>query len=288
MNLSPEITFNIFIENELDEDRTLSSDTKRGHKNTLNKLNDFNQHINFDALNFDIIDRFNNYLNGLGLSQNSIHGHHKRIKRYLRRAIAKKLFPGDISMDPYFNFKSKTTASDRRPLYTHHIQALLDLNVKKNNSLQFIKDLFLFSVGTGIRFGDVMNLNVRNIEKTTKGMIIRFTMDKVNKPLSLPIYLLPYHDSTKDIIKRYLKGKEPEETIFRRISNQKVNAQLKSLGILIDYEGLHFHQARHTFGTLIAQATGNIFKVMRYLGHSKPETSLQYVKLANEMYPDEL
>ena len=90
-------SFNEFIKQQLDADMSLKASTKRPHQNTLNKLNEFRSRIEFNQINYTLIEGFDNFLRKKGLNLNSIEGHHKRLGKYISIAINKDL----IEKNPY-------------------------------------------------------------------------------------------------------------------------------------------------------------------------------------------
>jgi hypothetical protein len=88
--------------------------------------------------------------------------------------------------------------------------------------------------------------------------------------------------SLLDLINKYKESPKAQanNTIFPRISNQKLNSYLKEIADLCQIrKNLTFHLARHTFATTVTLSNGvQIGTVSKLLGHSKIATIQIYAK----------
>jgi site-specific recombinase XerD len=155
-----------------------------------------------------------------------------------------------------------------------------------NETLQKVKDLFLFECYTALRYTDIKNLRPENIK--TDG--IEVLTQKTKK-----IVFIPGHDRLKKILKKYVGNK----TTMPQLSNQKMNDYLKDLakhaGIdaeftrvqfkgnkrietkLKKYEAISTHTGRHTFITLSLQNGMDVSAIMRITGHTALKTFQKYI-----------
>jgi integrase len=140
--------------------------------------------------------------------------------------------------------------------------------------------MFLFSCYTGLRFSDVTSLEKRHLIHDNGNYTIVKKMEKVEKPVTLPISLL-FNGKPLNYILQYVDNKN--SYIFPRITNQHMNRQLKILALNADISmRLTFHIARHTFGTMLAELTYNPYLIMKLMGHADIETSMIYIHLSQE------
>jgi integrase len=139
---------------------------------------------------------------------------------------------------------------------------------KKNNGLIITKDLFLFSCYTGLRFGDVISLNKKEVEKDR---IVK-EMEKVSKKIEIP--LIP---EAKLILEKY-GYKFTDGYIFPYRSNVSMNRDLKFIAneLKIDKK-LTFHIARHTFGSILGMNKVSPFNIMKLMGHGDVRMTSRYV-----------
>src|SRR6185295_9530854 len=95
------------------------------------------------------------------------------------------------------------------------------------------------------------------------------------------------------LIKKYCPDFEfddVDKSVFRVISNQKVNNYLKELAIICGIKKiLTFHIARHTFATTITLNNGvPIESVSAMLGHRKITTTQHYAKLLDKKLGEDM
>ena len=140
-----------------------------------------------------------------------------------------------------------------------------------------VKQSFLFSCYTGLRFSDVSNLTWGKLQKDNNGdVFINFIQEKTNKQEYLPIPQkainnLPDRNDAKD-----------SDKIFNLQSGGFINLQLRqwtaAAGIT---KHIHFHVARHTYATLLLSLEVPIETVSKNLGHSEIRTTQIYAKVVN-------
>lgn len=131
--------------------------------------------------------------------------------------------------------------------------------------LQKVRDLFLFSCYTGLRYSDCQNLTWANIKANPAA--IKLKMQKTTKEITIPLTM-----QAKAIIDKYSKHsiKVPSVTIFPQIANQVINRNLKDLMKLSGInKSISFHCARHSFASNLIEAHTNLIYVQKLLGHAR-------------------
>ncbi|WP_366944366.1 tyrosine-type recombinase/integrase [uncultured Formosa sp.] len=75
-----------------------------------------------------------------------------------------------------------------------------------------------------------------------------------------------------------------KQTIFPRISNQKLNAYLKELtDVCRIRKYLTFHVARHTFATTVMLSNGVLIEtISKLLGHTTLSTTQRYARVVEK------
>ncbi len=117
-------------------------------------------------IDFNFISDFDLYL----LSQTVVHGakkierntankHHSRLRTILIRGIRE----GHILKNPYMDFKLKYTPSNRTFLTEDELNEIINHPLGANESLKRVRDIFVFSVYTGLRFEDAQQLTIDRI-----------------------------------------------------------------------------------------------------------------------------
>lgn len=211
------------------------------------------------------------------LQRNTISKHHTRLRTIFIRAIKE----GHLFKNPYTDFKLKSTPSNRTFLNTEELQKLMKHELGGNDSLRKVRDSFIFSVYTGLRFEDAQQLTMDKIVKENSGKYsLLIEQEKTKVPLAIPIL-----EPAMNIIKKY--ENLPERKIFKsvlpRISNQKLNSYLKVIADLIGLDKkLTHHVARHTCATTVLLSNEVPIEVVsRWLGHTNIKTTQVYAKITN-------
>lgn len=272
-------SFTSFFRNEIDP--ALKRGTRKEHHYTYNLLCEFRPNILFADITLSLIQEFDRYLRNKGLAINTIYKHHQHVNRFLRLAGIKGVFTD--SKNPYRHFKLRKTQGNRVNLTPEELKRIEQLQIiDAYPELKLVHDLFLFSCYTGLRYSDIATLTLEHIIQTPDGPCVVKTMEKVPKPVTLPISLL-FGGKPLQIVEPYLKRAAAGKSIFKTPSNQHVNRQLKVLAVMAQIQmRLTFHVARHTFGTLLAELTQNPYLIMDLMGHADIQTSMIYIHRSQE------
>jgi integrase len=141
-----------------------------------------------------------------------------------------------------------------------------------------IKNAFLFSCFSGLRFGDVKKLTWGQIQTDNDGQkVIRYTQQKTNKPEHLQLSdealkFLPERNGTKD-----------SDIIYRLSNNGYTNETLKSWILAAGItKRVTFHVGRHTNATLLLSLGVPIETVSKILGHADIQTTQIYAKVIDK------
>ena len=189
---------------------------------------------------------------------------------------------GYLNKNPYVDFKLTKTPSTRTFLTDEELGQITKNNLGGNKSLMMVRDIFIFSVYTGLRFEDAQRLTMDSVTKENKGKYsLRIKQEKTEESLAIPL-LKP----ALNIISKY--DKSPERTVMNRVlptfSNQKLNTYLKVIAELTGIKkNLTHHVARHTCATTILLSNEvPIEAVSKWLGHTNIKTTQLYAKITND------
>ena len=179
-----------------------------------------------------------------------------------------------ITKDPFIGFKISFKKTNR--VYINNQELYILKHIKLNNSLNKVRDIFLFSCYTGLSYIDLYNLNIKNIQigiDNLKWIFIK--RQKTDIPSNVPILPPALIILNKYLIQNNING------IFPMISNQKTNIALKEIARLCNFnKKLTFHCARHTFATTITLTNGvPIETVSKMLGHNNIKTTQIYARV---------
>ncbi len=257
-------------------------DTYDHLKNFLSRENKSGLLIRF--VDFKLLNDFDVYLKTQvssttkqALERNTVNKHHSRLRTILIKAVNES----QLVKNPYKDFKFKYTPSKRTFLTKEELERIQANDLGNNQSLIKVRDIFIFSVYTGLRFQDAQNLKSSQVIIDEKqGAQLDFTQEKTKETVRVPLF-----KQALEIIEKY-KTSESKITgyVLPKISNQKFNAYLKIIGELSGIEKtLSHHVARHTCATTILLSNqAPIEAVSKWLGHTQMRTTQIYAKITND------
>ena len=237
--------------------------------------------IRLDELNYKFILDFENFLRKhkpnhyqKQIGNNAVMKHIQRLRKMVSLAYRLEW----IDKDPFRQFKQRLTPTNREYLGSEELQAIEELELQTKR-LKTVRDLFVFSCYTGICYTDLMLLTEDNvIMGLDKKYWIITKRQKTHNPVKIP-----FLKKAMDLIERYKQDSRSviNNTLFPRISNQKMNAYLKEIASEAKIKkNLTFHMARHTFATTVTLTNGvPIETISKMLGHRKLTTTQIYAKV---------
>ncbi len=186
-----------------------------------------------------------------------------------------------LTKDPFAKFQGRFIRKDRGFLNEAEIERL-EQKVFAIERLSWARDLFVFSIYTGLAYCDVMALTEQNLTIGIDGKHWIITARKKTAQ-SVRFPILP---KALEILLKYKSDPRAisSGTLFAKLSNQKLNAYLKEIADLCGInKNLTFHLARHTFATTIALCNGvPIETVSKILGHTTIRTTQIYAKVVEK------
>lgn len=233
--------------------------------------------VSFNRINENFIEEFEHYLRTEG--QNS---HNSAMKMLLifRRIYRIGLNNRWTSRNAFAEKKLTYKDVDIEVLTEKEIQQLKAYEPTKNY-LHKPKELFLFSVYSGLAYIDLQSIQIKHIEliNSSGNYIIRKKRVKTGIEFMVPLFG-PLEEQLNKWCPNW-KELDPETYITPKISNQKYNEYLKELIALVGInKRVTSHIGRHTFATTVALENGvGIESVSKMLGHSKIAQTQKYAKV---------
>ena len=167
-----------------------------------------------------------------------------------------------ISRHPFAGFETeKITAQD-----------------KKSATQRFIRDMFVFSVFTGISYADLKKLAWKDIIRENDGRLwISADRQKTKTAFNVKLLDIPVQ------IMDYYEGLAEGDSVFPAMSLGQVNVGLKRIARHCKINrALTYHMGRYTFASQICLSQGvPIESVSRMLGHTNIQTTQRYARLNN-------
>ena len=215
-----------------------------------------------------------NTLNGKSLSSNTQWGYMKRLESVINNAISNEI----MDSNPFKQIKSENKPKRLRAEVGY--LTIEEVNLLANTHCFYpnVKNGFLFSCFTGLRFSDVKNLTWGKLQIDNDGnMFINYVQQKTTKQEYLPI--------SKSAIK-YLPERgdaADNDLVFKFPSGGFVNIQLKQWAFMAGIKKkVTFHVARHTNATMLLSLEVPIETVSKILGHSDIKTTQIYAKVIDK------
>lgn len=153
-------------------------------------------------------------------------------------------------------------------------------DLSQNFFVDHVKPMVLLSLNTGIRRGELLALEWKNIDFSTATLSVRGDTTKS----SLTRYV-PLNSEALQTVKEWRKQNPGEGLLFSnkndmRFSNLRRawHAILKQAGI----ENFRWHDMRHHFASRLVMASVDLNTVRELLGHSDIKMTLRYAHLAPE------
>lgn len=173
-------------------------------------------------------------------------------------------------------------------------ETLTDENIEKlRDECENIRDLCLIEllISTGMRVGEIVNLNINDINFEERSCIV---LGKGNKQREV------YFDAkTKLHLQNYLnKRKDTNKALFvsmrkpyQRLSISGIELIVRNIGLNSKINNVHPHKFRRTLATMAIDKGMPVEQVQKLLGHVKIETTMHYamvnqsnVKLSHRRY----
>ncbi len=267
-------TYISHIEALLNKDYTQSSLYR--YKYTQSRIHEFirmkykKSNYLIEDLNNNFLQDFEVYLRGsLGNSPKTIQKHIQRFSTMIRHCS----YRGLISHFPFNNYKVKVPLKQIEYLTQSEIDIIEQKDIS-NNRLSIIRDLFVFSIYSGLSFRELKNLHQNNLKCIDGQYWVNMIRQKTKRQYNVP--LLP---KCIDLINRYqFHPKRIESGMLLPVpSNQKFNSYLKELQDICNIETkLTCHLSRRTFGsTVLLRNNVNIQIISQLLGHSSTAITIK-------------
>lgn len=237
--------------------------------------------IPFSKLDFVFIESFDFYLRvELRLKSNTILGITRHVRKMIKLAIAE----GIIFRDPFDGYTPEYPKAEQKYLTREELERLMKTQLD-HPSRYLTRDMFLFSVFTGLAYRDICNLTPKHIVTASDGVLwIRTTRQKTGTPCDIPLLELP-----KQIIEKY-KGIAKDGKLLPMLSCGRLNKNLKVIAKLCNIDRkLIYHCGRHTYATEICLSQGvPIESVSRMLGHRDLRSTQIYAKITEHKIAEDI
>ena len=250
-------------------------DTQERYDRFIKRFSQWGKIKTFEDVRDDRIIVYDRYLTKEGMKPYSKWNNYHR---FLNGFIIDAVKEGLLQRNPYLwvniNKKSDSLGIDKCLTPSEFRQ--LKEAVMPTESLERVRDLFVFQTYTCLRYSDLAKFNTHNIIIVNGTEVYKCMQKKTKKPATIPL-LQP----ALDVLHKY-RGTLPV------ISNVKYNVYLK---VVAQAAGLEYklstHWARHTGATILLNEGVDMKIVTKICGHSSTRITEQiYAKLLDETVVD--
>lgn len=127
--------------------------------------------------------------------------------------------------------------------------------------------LILFLFKTGVRITEAINLKKGDIDFQKETMSVRWLKNRKYKYRVLPI-----HKSFLELLALYVHGLYSTDKVFPY-------SRQRAYQITKEVLGCSPHQLRHSFAVNWLRSGGDVFILSRVMGHSRINTTMEYLKI---------
>ena len=204
-------------------------------------------------------------------SDYTIHGYHKKVKKYTKLLFQLEM----IAEDPYQYVKfPKGSNKERNPL--NEKELLKIRNLKCSGHLERARDRFIFMAYTGLAFCDMDLFDFDTMTEERKD----YTYIDGERLKTGSKFFTPILPPAMDVLKKY-------DYKLPKITNQKLNEYCHVIESLSEiHKPVTCHIARHSFATLMLYYGFTLEEVKKMLGHKDIKTTQIYAKLSTKMLED--
>ncbi len=250
-----------YYNNIVSPNQNLTKGSKKNYKKAINHLNRFmafkkSKGILVKDVDNNFANAFKDYLvanhdNVLKKAMTEVSASANIIK--LRTIFDRAVNENVLIKNPFKSLKLKTRSPHRARLNIIQLKQIVDFDLSNWPNLTIYRDIFLFSIFTGLAFQDLMNLRKSNLTFFDDENIL-LTIQRQKTDIQTEQYLV---SQAIDIFKRFSVLTEIQigNTIMPNRSNKEVNLKIKMIGALAGVQiKLSSHIGRHSFRQLLGEA----------------------------------
>src|SRR6202043_3560949 len=210
--------------------------------------------IKFADINLDFFNAFQNYLADLGLNNTTIAKQLSTVKTFLNHAANDDIAFGD----KWKQFKISRQQLEVIALTSQEFEMLCNHQFE-NKTYEQVRDVFIFSCVTGLRYSDLHQLKRDHI----KADVIKLTIKKTKDPLIIPLnrysrailekykdYPAPFPMLTNQAMNRTLHKVCEEVKINEAMEKVRYSGKQRTVKECEKWELITVHSGRKTFCTL--------------------------------------
>ena len=235
------------------------------------------QDVPLDGISSDMMLLYEAHLKTRDVSMNTISFYMRNLRAVYNRAVEKELTPQN---NPFRHVYTGVNKTIKRAIPIKEIKALKELDLSLKPSLDFARDMFMFSFYTrGMSFIDMAYLKKSNLQNG----ILTYRRRKTGQQLSIK-----WEKCMEDIVSKYPKNQTDyllpiiKETVNERRQYDNalhlVNYHLKDLSSILKLQRpLTMYVARHSWASAAKAKNIPLSVISEGMGHDSETTTQIYL-----------
>ena len=257
----------------------------------LTTLNSFMRFLHYhdillNRVDSNLIKSYEDYLRSIGLTKNTTSFYMRVLRSVYNQAVENGLVD---QAKPFCNVYTGIAETKKRALSVMEIRKIIAVNLAQQPSLDFARDVFMFSFYTrGMAFIDIAYLTTDNIKN---GYLI-YRRQKTGRELRIKwescmeLLILKYRSQCKKYLFPIIQGKTGKRREYLN-SLYWVNNNLKKLSSKLGIQPvLTMYVARHSWASIAKNNNIPITVISEGMGHSSIKTTQIYLASLNDSIID--
>ncbi len=210
--------------------------------------------------------------------------HVNRCMRWLSRLLYIAVDNGTIRVNPIEDMDYERRPDARHRYITRDELRRILATPMHDTRQELGRRAFIFSCFTGLAYADVQLLYPHHLGTTSDGR--RYI--RINRRKTKVEAFIPLHPIAERILSLY-NTTDDEKPVFPLPSRDAMWFEIHELGVAIGKnDNLSYHQARHSFGTMLISESIPIESIAGMMGHSNISTTQGYAKITEDKIAREM
>ncbi|WP_297901551.1 site-specific integrase [uncultured Parabacteroides sp.] len=258
--------------------RSRTAETYTTALNSFIRFRGGNGDIPIHKLDSSLMVEYETYLKSEGICLNTVSFYMRNLRAIYNRAVEKEL---TLQRNPFKHVYTGIDKTVKRAVTSNVIRQIRDLDLKSSPTLDYARDIFMFSFYTrGMSFIDMAFLK----KKDLKNGVLSYRRQKTNQQL-----LIKWESPMQEIVDKYDTGGTPyllpiikncDDDVRRQYKNAShlVNKKLKLIGKQLGLQiALTTYVARHAWASIAKSKNVSLSVISEAMGHDSENTTRIYL-----------
>lgn len=258
--------------------RLRTAETYSTALNSFSRFCSLRGDVDFNDIDATLMMEYEDYLKSNGLIPNTISFYMRNLRAVYNRAVEKGI---TVQRNPFRYVYTGVDKTVKRALSVSMIRKIRDLDLRKSPSMDYARDIFMFSFYTrGMSFVDMAYLKKKDLQHG----VLSYRRQKTNQQL-----FIKWEKPMQEIIDKYDTSQTPyllpiikdvNSDARRQYHNAShlVNAKLKKIGVDLRLPVvLTSYVARHTWASVARSKNISLSVISEAMGHDSENTTRIYL-----------